>query len=275
MNPEQLQKEVPQQETGASSEPDPESQPETADSVLEGLLEELRVDIGNPTTLGPEDKRRWEARIIRAQELARKSRETSAIDTLTGLASRFELEREQAAQISNLARRGKEAPEHPETRLCVLFIDLDRFKRVNDTLGHAIGDECLIQVARHIAYEARGSDTCARWGGDEFIVLMPEFNPIYARNVAERFRNAARAGFEAMKAKLRETERDLYETLERNGVDVSVSIGFASLKMQTRPDGTQIMLETLDDFIRRADACMYKAKQTGRDRVVLEDELDS
>jgi diguanylate cyclase (GGDEF)-like protein/PAS domain S-box-containing protein len=125
--------------------------------------------------------------------------------------------------------------------LAVLFLDLDRFKEVNDTLGHSAGDRLLVAVARRVEAGVRPSDTVSRFGGDEFVILCEDVaGEVGAAQVAERIR----------------------ETLERpvmigdHEVAVNASIGVAMAGKDSNAD----------ELLRRADAAMYRAKDLGRDR---------
>ena len=131
-----------------------------------------------------------------------------------------------------------------ERPVTVLMIDSDNLKAVNDAHGHEAGNQMLRQLARVIQAELRGSDVLARYGGDEFIVLLPETSPEGATLVAERIR-----------------EEMASVPLEVGGkqVQCTVSIGAASLP----GDGA-----TLDAIVARADRAMYQAKSGGRNRVV-------
>jgi diguanylate cyclase (GGDEF)-like protein/PAS domain S-box-containing protein len=128
--------------------------------------------------------------------------------------------------------------------VAVLFIDVDRFKWLNDSLGHAAGDELLVEVARRLRASVRPGDSVARFGGDEFVVLCAELNGVpaaerlAARFAAELARPAEVAGEETM---------------------VTVSIGIAY-----SPPGCDA--DTPETLVRDADAAMYRAKDRGRDR---------
>ena len=126
----------------------------------------------------------------------------------------------------------------------ILMIDCDNLKTVNDTHGHEAGSRLLRQVANAVQTELRATDVPARYGGDEFIVLLPETPPKGAADVAERIRLAIGA-----------------QPLAINGENVaaSVSIGFASYPEDGR---------TLDALAARADRALYLAKQQGRNRIV-------
>ena len=126
----------------------------------------------------------------------------------------------------------------------ILMIDCDNLKTVNDTHGHDAGSRLLRQVANAVQVELRATDVPARYGGDEFIVLLPETPPKGAADVAERIRLAIGA-------------RPL--NLNGHNVFASVSIGFASYPEDGR---------TLDALAARADRALYQAKQEGRNKVV-------
>jgi diguanylate cyclase (GGDEF)-like protein len=164
--------------------------------------------------------------------LARQSRE----DVLTGVANRRHFDERLAAEIERALRYG-----HP---LCLLLIDLDHFKRVNDSAGHAAGDEVLKVAAATMAAQARTTDFLARIGGEEFALVLPEQSSDRAEIVAEHVRSAlARVDYGAIAP----------------GQRVTASIGIAALR-----EG-----EDRDSLMRRADAALYGAKNAGRDRVVV------
>ncbi len=156
-------------------------------------------------------------------------------DTLTGLANRpaFEALLEQATAA---------AEREP---FCVMFIDLDRFKQVNDTGGHAAGDALLRDVARELSGKVRKSDTVARLGGDEFAVLLSRCPLSQAREIAEKLRVAV----------------DAYRLVwEGTSFGVGASIGMV------RVDASYTAMA---DVLRAADAACYAAKQQGRNCVVV------
>jgi diguanylate cyclase (GGDEF)-like protein/PAS domain S-box-containing protein len=156
-------------------------------------------------------------------------------DDLTGLANRpYLLERME--RMLNEGRRSSD--QH-----AVLYCDVDHFKEINDTFGHAVGDEVLREIARRIRGNVREADIVARLGGDEFVVLLKAVRgPGDAESVAEKIRAAMR------------------EVLIIDGVDLSrsFSIGVAMVG----PDSTP------DRVLRDADAALYEAKEAGRDRTV-------
>jgi diguanylate cyclase (GGDEF)-like protein len=173
----------------------------------------------------------------RAEELRRSAEaasEMSMTDALTGLLNRYGLHRALQRELSEARRYSRP--------LSCLLIDLDFFKAVNDTYGHAAGDTALRQAARVIADSVRGSDVVCRYGGEEFLVLAPETGLGGALSLAEKIRRAFAA------RPFGDAERVFPLTL---------SAGVAQL----RP------AESGNDMIARADDALYHAKQTGRDRV--------
>jgi diguanylate cyclase (GGDEF)-like protein/PAS domain S-box-containing protein len=160
-------------------------------------------------------------------------------DPLTGLLNRRGFVRELAHQIAYARRYGQGG--------AVLFVDVDDFKYVNDTLGHAMGDEVLSDVARTVHKRLRETDVLARLGGDEFAVLLP---------------NALMGEAETVSASLLEAVRDSRDISLADGRRVSVSIGIASFD----EPGKDL---TPDDLLVEADVAMYAAKEAGKDRVAV------
>lgn len=156
-------------------------------------------------------------------------------DALTGLPNRRSLE-EALKRVVPRARRGVTS--------AILFLDVDNFKLVNDTLGHAAGDQALVTLTRLLQEMLRAGDLVVRLGGDEFAVLLEGTDVEGARIVAERMR--------------KEVEEFCF-TLEDFTFNLSLSIGLAAI------DGQQPPLVMLS----HADAAMYKAKEEGRNRIVL------
>lgn len=174
-----------------------------------------------------------------AQEREQHFRQEAQTDALTGLANRRML-LERGASAIHLARcRGEP--------LAVLMIDLDHFKRVNDTFGHAVGDTALRTVADLCRNEIRQTDLAARFGGEEFVIVLPNTPQSHALEIAERLRTAVQ-DFSV-----------LGETDDPMGL--SVSIGIACLKPGNGVD--------FNNLLDAADAALYKAKNRGRNQVQL------
>ncbi|WP_374602720.1 GGDEF domain-containing protein [Arenimonas sp.] len=163
-------------------------------------------------------------------------RKLATVDPLTGVLARSGLVEQGHRLVSESRRHGRP--------LSVLLLDMDQFKAVNDTLGHAAGDGVLRHLAARARLVLRGEDILGRLGGDEFVALLPSTDAAGARVVAERLREAINHA------------HMLYRGEE---IPVPVSIGVA----QVRPD------EVLEAVLQRADLAMYQAKRAGGDRVEL------
>ena len=175
----------------------------------------------------------------RMHENYERSLALALVDPLTGAFNRRYLE----AHLSKLVTRCR-AGQKP---LAVLMIDLDHFKEVNDTHGHATGDLVLQEVVNRITLGLRPSDLVARMGGEEFAVIMPDSDLAGAVNVAERLRK-----------RIKDSPIDIPESV--TPIAVSVSIGAAVLL----PDAN----EDTHAVFKRADLALYEAKKVGRNRVV-------
>jgi diguanylate cyclase (GGDEF)-like protein len=159
----------------------------------------------------------------------------SRTDPLTGVANRRDLE-ERLEEMLSLARRHSQP-------VAVLLVDIDHFKSINDSLGHATGDAVLRLIVERMERSVRREDVMGRWGGEEFLVLGPMTDTAAAATLAERMRHAVCA--------------DPMPVDGREGVTVTVSIGCVA--------GT----DSAETLIRRADMALYEAKAQGRDRVVV------
>jgi diguanylate cyclase (GGDEF)-like protein len=193
----------------------------------------------NQKLLAERDLREYQARLEdtvrhRTEQLEEKTRELenlASLDSLTGAMNR-------RAFLKSVQRELSRAARH-DHNLSLLFLDIDRFKQVNDRFGHAAGDEVLRVVVKAIRQRIRVSDLVARWGGEEFIVLAPETDAEGATGLAESI-------------------RELVSALEIPEVgQVTCSLGMAL--WDTR--------ETFESLCARADAALYQAKQAGRNRV--------
>jgi len=167
--------------------------------------------------------------ITRRRELEERLRQRALYDSLTGLPNRWLfLESLEAAQPAGMHERG-----------ALLFVDLDNFKNVNDTLGHDAGDELLGVIAKRVSASLRPEDLVARFGGDEFVAFARGVPPAEAAEIADRLRAAVRQPVDLGPAQ----------------VQVGCSIGIA----MSRGQGTAHLLQ-------QADAALYRAKAAGRDR---------
>lgn len=159
--------------------------------------------------------------------------ELSLTDSLTGLNNR--------RFIQDALQREIDAYQRTHSPLSVALLDADHFKSINDTHGHSAGDEVLIQLGGVMQEVMRKTDFCGRWGGEEFLLLLPNTNPSDAQHLAERLR------------------KKVSETSFAHGEPVTVSLGLTSFEPQ----------DTASSFIQRADQALYRAKQQGRNCTVL------
>jgi diguanylate cyclase (GGDEF)-like protein len=160
-------------------------------------------------------------------------------DSLTGIGNRRRMTAQISAELERARRFG-----HP---LSLLMIDIDHFKDVNDRFGHDAGDRAIVAVAMALSVDLRASDSAARFGGEEFVVLMPETGLAMAGDVAERLRTAIAA--------LR------LDADDGSPIALTISIGVAI----AAPRG---QAETPSSLLLRADRALYRAKAEGRNRVV-------
>ncbi|MBZ8133197.1 diguanylate cyclase [Afifella sp. IM 167] len=157
-------------------------------------------------------------------------------DSLTGLSNRRAMDEAFRRAWTGMRRHAEPA--------CLLALDIDHFKRTNDTYGHAAGDEVLRNIARIITQSVRPSDKVFRVGGEEFLVLLPGIEARHARTTAERIRSAVEA-------------TPTY--FEGNRIEARVSIGLTEASENSEQK----------DVMRVADAALYRAKREGRNRVVV------
>ena len=171
----------------------------------------------------------------RLQENYLKARRESMHDPLTGLSSRRALEQKLEKEFARAVRYN--------LSFCIAIIDIDDLKRINDSSGHFAGDRALLQLARVIRHQARTTAVVARYGGDEFVVLMPETTLSDAAAALERLRVRA-------------------ETITvNNSAKLTISCGLAGWSLE-HDNG-------LKEVFRRADAALYEAKRAGRNRVII------
>ncbi|MFO1415395.1 MAG: diguanylate cyclase [Burkholderiales bacterium] len=173
----------------------------------------------------------------RVAQQNRRLEEMGRTDGLTGLANRRKLFAVAEAELVRYRRTGRP--------LALLVIDVDRFKRINDRFGHPAGDEVLCGVADVLRRCSRASDTPARYGGDEFIVVLPETDLHGAEEVAQRIRR----------------QLDEMEFERAPGFKCTVSVGAAEASLD---------ITDVDEWIQHADAALYRAKGAGRDRFVAQ-----
>ncbi len=179
-------------------------------------------------------ERKWVEEALRQSE--DKYRRLANLDALTVLNNRRFF-----YELAIIEMRRVRRYRHP---MCILMIDIDRFKKINDRLGHLAGDQVLTWVARCLEEFLREVDIIGRFGGEEFIVLLPETDEEQGKGVAQRLcRQFADADFE----------------IRNEHIHITVSIGLSSFEPES----------TLDSLIDHADQAMYAAKQAGRNRAFV------
>jgi len=172
----------------------------------------------------------------RIVELEEKLRRQATLDSLTGIMNRGAIMERFAIEMDRAYRDGES--------LCIAMVDLDHFKKVNDTYGHTVGDAVLCETAVRMTSVLRPYDSAGRYGGEEFIIVFPKCDAAQASSIAERIRRSislapVRTNFDA--------------------ISVTASIGLAQAQRY----------RNADSIIRDADDALFRAKQGGRNRVEL------
>lgn len=178
------------------------------------------------------------AEIDRQRDELGRSMRDSLTDPLTGIANRRAFDHELAQAIATAQRRSK--------GLALIMIDIDHFKRVNDTNGHMVGDQLLKAFARKLSQSFRDNDLVSRFGGEEFAVILPLTNLRQGGEAAERVRS-------------------MIEDCDCVGREVSLRITASMGVAELLPEERDVAL------IKRADAALYGAKKAGRNRVYVHD----
>jgi len=155
-------------------------------------------------------------------------------DTLTGVTSRYACELILDIELNRFKRQG--------TVFSIIMLDIDNFKRINDTYGHGVGDYVLCEMTEHLESALRDMDRVCRWGGEEFIIVLPDTDSDEAKKVAEHLRERI----------------DLHDFNEIG--HVTISLGVTAIKDKDQ------YIQTL---IKRADDALYIAKRSGKNRVIV------
>ncbi|GAB1410562.1 hypothetical protein MASR1M90_17160 [Desulfovibrionales bacterium] len=171
------------------------------------------------------------ALVLKHQELEH----IACTDSLTQIYNR--------SQLSRIFDKELKLVQLGTDNFSIISVDIDHFKSVNDSFGHAVGDQILIAVARIMKNSIRSTDYIGRWGGEEFLILCPQTSLSDAVRLADRIRQAVAAGEYA------------------TGKAHTISIGAATYSAE----------DTLDSLLHRADLAMYRAKEQGRNRVCSEE----
>nr|WP_246624965.1 transporter substrate-binding domain-containing protein [Oceanobacter mangrovi] len=187
-------------------------------------------------------------------ELSLRNRELavlSSTDNLTGLANRLhienQLDKQLAKQQGKSPEQQKERQPDKQNEFAIMLMDIDHFKSINDRFGHLIGDVVLKQIATTLKANSRAHDMIGRWGGEEFLIILPDTSAEMAYRLAEKIRTAIAA--------------EQFEQVDH----VTASFGLAACR-EPGQSARQLLL--------KADNALYQAKNAGRNRVVSDVELD-
>lgn len=227
-----------------------ENQPNEGEFTLMPSSERMAISIhlklnkftfaGEPALIGTVrdiTKRKLAERKL--QETLKEMEKLSVTDDLTGLYNR--------RHALNIAGNEVSRSKRYSSPLGLIMLDVDRFKEINDKYGHLVGDDVLITVADVLKENIRTPDTVARYGGDEFIIILPQTENDQAKSIAERLRN--------------KVSEKYFVTGKGNQIRLTISIGVTQLRDDS---------DTLEDLIRRADSALYSSKKSGRDAVMIE-----
>ena len=208
----------------------------------------LKVDVYSMPVVGPNGHVFGVVQLLRSNSgVRRQSREyvelklAATRDALTGVANRGQLETQLRHMIEEF--HAKEGTRH----LSTIFLDVDKFKNVNDTYGHKIGDQVLVDLTRTLQNETYSSEVIGRYGGEEFVIICPDTDLESAVRRAERLRHAiAKSSIGGITT-----------------LNVTSSFGVSTTRLG----------DTVQTLLERADSCLYHAKETGRNRTCWETEV--
>ena len=207
--------------------------------VAGARVQRQRIRHGDLVQFGPRAVFRYSVSDETEEQMLRQLYEASVKDSLTGAHNREYLSERLRAEVAFGRRHGAETS--------LVLLDIDFFKRVNDTHGHPAGDAVLVALSRRLSRLLRTEDLFARYGGEEFAVSLRGIDLVGARRVGERLRTAVEG-----------------ESIEHGDLRIkcTISVGCASLKCCADP--------TVEELISVADRRLYAAKRGGRNRVVAE-----
>jgi len=205
-----------------------------ADKDLNRKYQKLLKDFQKLEEEFQKTKRALEIREIEVKSILVQAHELANVDVLTFLPNRRKIIVELQEEVIRSNRYG--------TPLSISILDIDHFKKVNDTYGHTTGDETLRSVAARLREHIRHPDTIGRYGGEEFLIVLPNSKADAAAKQASRLCQDIR------KTKIEANNNVLY---------VTVSVGIAQFRVGQ---------ETWEGFLHRADEALYKAKDSGRDQ---------
>jgi diguanylate cyclase len=219
-----------------------------ASSKIESVMKAVSSIISETRALVTETNQ-FETQLLSSTEEVEKlkqelsyARQEAVLDPLTGVMNRRGFDQRLFSMINEI--------DHRDTvNFCLMLMDIDKFKDINDHHGHLLGDKVLRAVAELLNRHTKGKDACARFGGDEFAVLLPDIGSNNARNLAEYIRSTI--------------EKIVLKRPNSGSVvgGISVSIGVAAYRLG----------ETGEALLHRCDQALYRSKSLGRNRVTLAD----
>jgi|GEM_PF-5814217 len=208
-------------------------------SIIFSLVGNIFVALGILTIINDKYLHELEIKIINNKKLLKKTTILADTDELTGLSNR--------RHFYLIAKQEIERSNRYHNPLSLLMIDIDDFKGVNDTYGHDVGDEIIIEVGHTLAKNTRESDVVARWGGDEFIVLLLETGKLEATKIAQKL------------------NKIIAQKSFKHHIQLTVSIGISE----------RIFAESYDSWFKKADNAILKAKEFGKNTVIFCDEVEN
>lgn len=203
---------------------------------LESEIQRLNAELEKANKDLEEARRLVRRKTVEVKAIMAQAEEVSHVDELTCLPNRRQI-------IKNLQNEVDRA-ERYKTSLSISMVDIDHFKNVNDSYGHTVGDQVLFKLANILQNSIRNPDTVGRYGGEEFLVVLPNTKLKHAAGQAARICKH-----------IREADIDIGEPLQ-----LTVSIGVAEYRHE---------LENWQKFLSRADLALYAAKNNGRDKWVI------